>query len=303
MSKESFNVKAYLEDKHIPYYTEGKNVTRGWIEINCPFCSDPSQHCGVNLSSKMFHCWICGAKGVITKLIQELEDCSYQKAEKIISQYQDLSLLELKQDILKRYEGDGQILPKESTVELPGIHRQYLVNRGFDPEEICKRYHIKACYNTGKFKFRLIIPIIMDDKVVNFTARSVADVSPKYKHCPNEKAITPMRSCIYNIDSVLDTVLIVEGPLDVWRIGKGSVALMGIEFTEEQIELLQQKELKKAVVMFDGEPQAIRQATKLAAKLSAFVPIVYVIELPIGKDPDTLDPKTILEIQENVFKL
>ncbi len=303
MGQETFDIKAYLDDKNISCYEIGKNVTRGGIEINCAFCGDPSQHCGINLNSKFFHCWICGEKGTATKLIKEIEECSWTKAEKIITQYQDLSFLELKQDILKRYEGDGQILPKESITELPDAYQRYLANRGFDPDVICKQYYVRACHNIGDFKFRIIIPIIMDGKIVNFTTRSIAGTSPKYKHCPNEKAIIPMRECVYNIDSVVaDAVLIVEGTLDVWRMGKGTVALMGIEFTEEQIELLRQKELKKVVVMFDGEPQAIRQAHKLAAKLSAFVSTAYVIELPGGKDPADLSNKEVEEIRENIFK-
>ena len=43
---ESFDVLEFLDDRGIPYVTEGKNVSYGWAEINCPFCpdGDPSEH-------------------------------------------------------------------------------------------------------------------------------------------------------------------------------------------------------------------------------------------------------------------
>ena len=57
-----FDVISFLEEYNIDYTTSGKNVTSGWVEINCPFCGDdPSYHMGVNLSSGLYHCWICGA--------------------------------------------------------------------------------------------------------------------------------------------------------------------------------------------------------------------------------------------------
>ena len=62
MSIRNFDIIAYLENRNIPYKSCGKNVSEGWIGIHCPFpfCSDPSTHLGINLSSKAVNCWICG---------------------------------------------------------------------------------------------------------------------------------------------------------------------------------------------------------------------------------------------------
>jgi len=60
------DIISLFENNDIEFYSSGKNNSRGWVELNCPFCgNDPSFHLGVNLSSGIFHCWICGAKGGI----------------------------------------------------------------------------------------------------------------------------------------------------------------------------------------------------------------------------------------------
>jgi DNA primase len=112
--------------------------------------------------------------------------------------------------------------------------------------------------------------------------------------------LLPLNSCVYNLDTVRDIALIVEGAFDVWRFGDGTIGTWGSVFTEEQITEIKDREIKKAVIMYDGEPQAIRQAYKLANKLSVFIPVTEVIELEKG-DPDDLPPETIKQILEEVF--
>ena len=94
MSLETFDPIAYFEDRDIAYSTEGKNVTENWVNIECPFpfCDDSvlhSNHLGINLESKLFSCWICGEKGGMDRLIQELEGCSWSESQVILSQFQE----------------------------------------------------------------------------------------------------------------------------------------------------------------------------------------------------------------------
>ncbi|KKK72386.1 hypothetical protein LCGC14_2904360, partial [marine sediment metagenome] len=91
MSLETFDPILYFENRNISYSTEGKNVTEGWCNIECPFpfCDDPSNHMGINLESKLFSCWACGEKGGMDRLIQELEGCSWPESQLILSQFQE----------------------------------------------------------------------------------------------------------------------------------------------------------------------------------------------------------------------
>jgi hypothetical protein len=289
-----FDTKAYLDDRGINYKSEGKNISSGWIGINCPFCGDQSNHLGIKETG--FNCWRCGTKGNIVKLIQEIDSCNYYQACDTIRLFESALFPDLKSDIRKRL-GD-KILPAESSKTFPEIHSDYLQNRGFNPSFLIEKYNLYACYNLGNYKFRVIIPIIEDGSVVNFTALAVSGQIPKYIHCNNQQAIIPMKECLYNIESVKDIALIVEGVTDVWRMGDGCVATMGTEYTTEQVKLLVDKGVKKAHVMFDSEDFAIKKARKLANSLSVFMDS-ETIELETG-DPGDFTDQQALELREEI---
>ena len=147
MNIENFDTIKYFESKEIEYKTSGKNVTRGWIEINCPFCgNDPSWHCGIS-PQKLFNCYICGEKGDITKLVKQIENCSWRDAKIIVEQFSE--------DITESLQG---ILPKKELLSIPSlsnsepykIHRTYLSSRNFNPDYLTRKYKLRFCYNIGE---------------------------------------------------------------------------------------------------------------------------------------------------------
>ena len=266
----------YFESKRIDYHLPGeKNVSRGWIGIRCPFpdCGDPSWHCGINLESEMFNCYICGNKGHFKKLIVALEGCSYSEAEAILNTLDKGSNLnEAKETTSSLYKGIGErVLPLESTDFLPDLHGAFLQSRGFDPDYLITKYKLRACGNLGRYKFRIIIPYFVGGKVVTFTARDVTRQSRlSYKDCPPEESIVPVKHSLYNVDSVKDRVLIVEGPLDAWRIGDGAVATSTFNYSKQQIvqlSRLKARGVKSCFIMYDAEEKAIKKAERLVLGL------------------------------------
>ena len=291
-----FDVKAYLDDRGVPYKTEGKNISEGWIGISCPFCGDQSSHLGINGTG--INCFRCGTKGNIVKLIQEIDTCTLYQAYDTVKSFDTIGLPDLKSDIRKRL-GDN-ILPATASKDFPEIHTDYLQSRGYNPTHLIEQYNLYSCYNLGSYKFRVIVPVIENGFIVNFTALAVSGQSPKYIHCSNKQAVVPMKECLYNIDTVKDIVLITEGVTDVWRMGNGCVATMGLEYTSSQINLLVQKGVKKAYVMFDSESFAIKKAGKLADSLSVFMESV-IIELSDG-DPGDFTDQQVLDLREEIFE-
>jgi len=307
-----FDIIQYFEDNDIEYWTKGKNVHKGWVNVTCPFCGDHSysgnNHCGINLKSMMVNCWLCGPKGFITKLIAEIEECSFAQANTIIAKYGGESIFlknEYKDiDLTKKVESRlclGDILPKESSNQFSKLHLNYLKGRNFDSDIIIPKYKLKCCHNIGQYKFRIIIPIIQDRRIVNFTSRDVTGKTDiRYKTCPDEKAILPMTHCLYNIDNVRgDTILIMEGATDVWRFGNGTVAILRTGFSDAQINLILQKRVKRAFVIFDSEPQAINRANQLARKLGLLLDHAEVIELSEG-DPCSLPERDIVYLKKEI---
>jgi 5S rRNA maturation endonuclease (ribonuclease M5) len=296
--KIEVDVLSLLEDNNIPFRTEGKNVTSGWVEISCPHpgCSDPSSHCGVNLESGYHHCWICGGKGGMLTLTKLLLDLTSSEARSLLKKYPAVFIPPPEKKC--REDGITDISLSAFDTILPNLPRDYLAKRGFDPDEIQRKYSIRFCYTTGKFAYRIIIPIIQNGHIVNFTARDVTGKQePKYKNLANEEAVIPMKNCLYNIDTVNKKAIICEGVTDVWRIGRGAIATMGTEYTSSQLELLMRKKLNKVFVMYDAD--AAKKSEMLANALTTFIPSVEIVYLDQG-DPGEMSEKEISKVLETI---
>ena len=293
-----FDAIAFLQDRGIPFDTEGENVSVGWIGVNCPFCADHLNHCGIHLESNVFSCWICAEKGGILNFIQEVESCSYKEAIKIALQFgkdftrqQDLPLL--------LSDGTGhrvrEVLPITSQDNLPKMHTKYLLSRKFSPEYLIHKYKIKAVHTIGRYRFRIITPFFLRSELVTFNARDVTGKrSPPYLACPDKSSIVSIKKTLYNIDTVRKKALLVEGITDVWRIGDGSIANSGVTFTDEQVELLMEREVEEVIIVFDKG--ANRQADIYAEALATVIKRVRMVILADG-DPAEQPPEIIEEIR------
>jgi hypothetical protein len=113
----------------------------------------------------------------------------------------------------------------------------YLEGRGFDIQLLADKYDISFCPHS-KFSLarnRIIIPMYRDGMLVNWQARYVGDDVhgvkfskarvAKFWTCPN----SARRLIAYNMEVAVQhkTILIVEGPTDVWSAGPQSMALLG----------------------------------------------------------------------------
>ena len=307
MDIRDLDIKAYLDHMQIEYKEKGKNVTSGWCEVSCPYCGDPSFHCGINLESKMFHCWRCSEKGNVITLLHEITKLPYKEIYKSIGPFQNdvLGLGVISNNNNGSYANvhgsnpQKLIFPNHLLDNPEEIHRQYLLNRRFDPEFLTKKYQLKFTYNVGELRFKIIVPVIIDRKKVAWVA---ADILRKqgcipYLNAPPEKCIIPVNHCLYNIDSVKDFAVIVEGITDVWRHGDGFIGSFRKGMTSEQIELLISKRPKRVYTMYD--PDATEQSQALANKLSGLFPEVSVLELE-KDDPADMTQEEVNELRKNI---
>jgi DNA primase len=293
------DIQELLNDLNVKYWTHGKNVSKGWLGIKCPFddCSDKSNHMGISLETGHFSCWKCKRTGDIYDIISVLLNGSYYDAKKLINKHYSPDKLNKNIRMVKRKIEYKDVLPSNSTEELMEDHIEYLLSRKFIPADLKEEYHIRSAGITGKYKFRIIAPVIQDRLIMTFTGMATHGQEPKYKHCSDELSVQSIKSCIYNLDSVRDTIIIAEGITDVWRIGKGSVATFGTKFTDAQINLLIKKKLKRAFVMFDSD--AIRLGKDLAFQLTPFIKEVELIELEEG-DPADLSINEVENLRKEI---
>jgi hypothetical protein len=241
------------------------------------------------------------------KLVQALEDCSSKQALGIMARFQEDGLysgepLPPKHETASIHaSGSRSILPKTASNKFPRPHWQYLISRGYNPSLIVEKYKLMACHTSGKYRFRIIIPIIMKGQTVSFVGRDITGkAEKKYLYCPNTESIIPRRQTLYNIDNLkTKTAVIVEGPTDVWRIGDGAIATLGTSVSDGQVELLISKGLQKVFVLFDREASQGNNspAEKLAKTLSGLIREVEVLELIDEGDPGEMGEQTTSQVR------
>jgi len=307
MISAAFDIVSYLNDKNIVYLTSGKNISEGWLSINCPFpiCSDHSFHCGVNLQSKIFSCWICNEKGNPTKLVKTIENCSWQQANDIVEQYQDFDLVEAYQEedyTIARNLSWPKEFEKIIPDNIPKLVSDYLTERNFDPELSVKRHSLFYPGITGEYKYRLIIPITSKRKIVNFTARALSNKNPlSYKNCPNEKSEIDINDLLYGYDDLPpeSPIVIVEGIFDQWRLGIGSVAIFKSELTPTQVNLIREKKPTKVFILLDEDTIEKEKPEKIANKV--WFAETEIIEIGIP-DPAMLSQSEASHLMEELCR-
>lgn len=311
------NVTSILQELNVFFATEGKNVTAGWVNVNCPFCHDPSWHLGINLLTNRASCWKCGRRTSFWFYLKEKFGFDNYRLGKLFEKYatNPLQAPEWHQNRASE-ENVREALKWPSNVKdspLP-IHAKYLKKRGFNPQELTPYYNLKFTGHNAQyvkddqtridFRYRVLAPVMMHGKIVNFIGRDVTETESaiRYKNCPNEEAIITTKDCLYNSDGIKDIAIIVEGPTDVWNIGFGAVGVIGIKVTKRQIAYLQELHLKKVVLLFDEG--AKEEEDKLHDILSIFVPEVFSLDeiWDDYDDPGNLTKAQVKEIRNLVFR-
>lgn len=295
---KNFDTVSFLKDYGIEYRTAGKNVTSGWVEIRCPICNDPSMHCGISPTGG-YNCWRCGG-GSLEQLLEVL--CTREKldVQKTLQKYTTVEQI-VTTNKRRGIQSRKIQLPNEADKVFYETHYNYLINRRFNPETIIKDYDLYVTHNVGDYKFRFILPIYMEERIVSFTGLDFTKKqSPKYLNAKDNMSIISVKDCLYNIDSCHDKCIIVEGPVDVWRWGIGSIATFGTQFTSRQVYEIVKRDFSEIFIMYDGEPHAQKQAKKLANFLCGNHSKVEIIELPIGQDPDDQSDETVISFKSEL---
>lgn len=304
---ETFDIESYLDAREIEYWTSGKNVTKGWINILCPFpdCLDPTNHCGIS-PTRFFSCWACGRKGIVTKLVQTIEGCSWGQANALVEEYQE-EISDVVKDIrlIEKTANTGPVLSiihRKYVEPIPEFHKNYLKGRNFNPEQIVSQYKLKAIHDleTRFWKFRLVAPIFLNKKIMNLVGIDITNNPDRepYRALSNEDAILPIKQLLYNLDNAKgDSVVLVEGITDVWRGGSGFVASFGNVLTVEQMQLLVSKNFKKYYIFYDAT--AIKNAERVANQFSGLPGEVEIIELSEG-DPCDLSEVQVYDLRKEL---
>lgn len=280
-----FDSIKFLTDYNVKYSTEHHHCKPGNINIHCPFCTGKDNfHLGIFPEGNSY-CWRCG-KHTLKELVKQITQAQY--INPIIVKY----LTDEAHPILKispkvEVQNNKIELPY-GTIKMGDRHRKYLESRNFIPEQLEQEWDLQGTGIFGLYRNRIIAPIYFKNVLVSYQGRDITNISSlRYKACAKRDEIIQHKHTLYAIDKVKgDSLVVVEGITDVWRLGAGAVSTFGIEWTDEQLYLLSQ--FKKIFIWYDNQEQATKQAEKLAYEL-AIMSEVNIVEGVKGKDPAELE--------------
>jgi DNA primase len=283
-----------LRDRGIEVRSGGthQNVRSGWIGVDCMDCGPNSGrfHLGINPERGMASCWRCGGKS-LQRVVAQLLGVSWAEAGEILGNASDRP--RFAQD---RSERRGRLVEPPGLEPLSGRLSAYLRGRGFAVPELKRLWGLQGIGIAGRLSWRIYIPIVWGGKVVSWTSRSIAE-NPRMRYLgakPEQEAVAA-KSILYGGDYVRNSVVICEGATDVWRLGPGAVATLGMSWTAEQFAWLAWIPVR--AVCFDNEPEAQKRARRLADDLAVFPGRTEVVEIETGDDVADADAAEVEEIR------
>lgn len=277
------NIRELLDSLGVEYKEAGHHHCReGWLQVRtCPFCGSNNYHLGIHLSGRFAACWRCHGHSIFA-VLQKL-GVPRSEVEKLS---RGAAPVATKREGLKEPAGRGPLLP---------AHVHYLKARGFDPDELVRLWQIEGIGLAAQLKWRIYIPIIYKGARVSWTTRAIGErVAQRYVSAgPKEEAIAH-KKILYGLDYCLHSVVVCEGPSDVWAVGPGAVATFGLAFTTVQVRLL--ASVPYRFVCFDSSRDAQLRARQLACLLSCLPGSTQVVELD-AEDPGSASQRELKRLR------
>lgn len=264
-----------LREHNVQFLTEGHHHCRpGWVQVDCPFCGEGSKkyHLGISTALTGANCWRCGPHG-LRRVLVKLLSISFTECGKLIANTAA---------VFTEEKVSGKLVLPYGVGPLQEAHVRYLVKRGFDPDELRVRWGLKGIGVATRLSWRIFIPIYSGVNIVSWTTRSISDDGLRYIAAGrNEEAVSRKR-LLYGEQYARHSILVCEGPSDVWKIGPGAVATMGTGYSTAQIKKISKRPVRG--IVFDNEEAAQQRASDLCDLLSLLPGRTYNVVLD-AKDP------------------
>jgi hypothetical protein len=282
--------KELLQEQGIDFRDSGHEHCRpGWIQLDCPYCSADWKHyrLGYNISAGYLNCWTCGRHGLVETLATIL-GISYGQVKKLLGDVDtELAPAKVERGKLVLPTGLGPLLKP---------HKDYLRRRGYKPDELQRLWEIRGIDALGGvLSWRVFIPVHYRGRIVSWTTRSIDDQhSHRYRAARPEQESIDHRTLLYGLDYCRHSIVVCEGPTDVWRIGPGAVCTFGTGFSRAQVCAMAEFPIR--VVCFDSAPDAQKRARELCDLLEVYPGETYNVVLE-SKDPGSGTDEEIREIR------
>jgi len=199
------------------------------IILNCPKCAEhETPKLYVNVELGCFNCFRCGFSGKLRKLYQFPELVSSLEDKISLSEFTKLK--SFKPMELTDIDALEDLNPVRELVYSDPQYT-YLMNRGWT-DALIFLYKPLLSLNP-KYKDRVVLPVIKNEKIIYFTARSIEqNPAMKYKNPAIPRKDVIFESILPENQFFKETLVICEGFFDAFKI-PNSIALFGKTITSE----------------------------------------------------------------------
>lgn len=283
----------FLERFNVSHQTEGhEHVRSGWVGLDCPDCSPDSNRfrLGINLENLYATCWTCGYKS-LSKILTGATGQPYPVIREFLKSWSPL------RPVPRHDRPQGPVRLPEGLADLGRAHKTYLKGRGIRASQVARIWGVRGIGIHHRLSWRLFIPIHLGGRIVSWTTRSIGSIGGGLRYIsakPTEEEF-PLRDLLYGEDHVRHAAIVVEGPIDAWRIGPGAVATFGLGVSSAQVRRIASFPMR--VICFDSEPAAQARAERLCRELAGLPGRTERVELETGADPAEASDVEIRELR------
>ncbi len=273
------NIEKFCQAYNVDFVESGHHhCHQGWVQLHCPFCTNGTHgfHLGFSLTKGNWNCWRCGGHSswkVVAAILKTGRNDLIMRAFNECADKGDLAFR------VQQAREARQLVVPPFLGPLTKRHKDYLRGRGYNATKLAEEWDLKGTRHlSGDWSRRVVAPI-QDAKgrIVAYVGRTILkNHKPKYKVSDKDECLVDPKHLIYGIHKARpDGIVIVEGPADVWRLGPGSVALLGIDWKRDQASAL--RRFRKRFVLFDSRDKKLgtvdRNAQKRAARLASYLSV------------------------------
>jgi len=273
--------------------------------------SNPSCSLNINPTSTFFlkySCFGCQTSGSLIDLIKLVKECSFNEARKLIIQTAEEGgewMMPEWANVRKDIEEVKIELPKEFVkfTNEDNYYTDYLINRGLNYNDLTEQGWGYCA--TGLCKKRVVLPIYVDGKLVNYYARHISTKNKANKvwnatGSKMDKVVWDYHS----IDFEKDYIWITESVFNRVSLLKASadnvICLFGDKLSDKKFEMLDK--FKEIRVVPDGD----RASKKLVETIFNYYgkeKTVKIVEIPKGEDANSVTLNDLKELLKALKKV
>lgn len=278
------------------YFSSMKELTTGNILVSCPFHKEGlEKHPSCNIVSVFdtpdvygtFHCWSCGAKGSLSKLVGYCFDKDSFWGETWLLENFGTELIE-EVELLKPIQLETEAAPVLDpnilrTYEYSNIHAlKYMIRKRKISYDVLRYF----CIGYDKDSCSVTFPVWDENNnLVGVTKRSIIS---KFYYIPKT-----MRKPVYLLNYVkllnYTTVYVVESQINaltLWGWGYPAVALFGTG-TPSQVKMIEKAGVRNVTLCLDGDMPGKKGTMKLCNLFSDSM-MVNIVQMLKGCDVNDL---------------